>query len=394
MDTEGRPGGDHLFLTDGQGHPLHGLLGHRARLRRAAARRRPEPHRHRHAPGRTASAPWSSRSRRTASPRRSPAAARQVPHEPAQGRRRRLRASAPRTSRPTRRCRTCTRSRRSATSTPRAARRSPASSASRATVGRLDELLGARPRHHRHLHALGPAPGAGDRRARGGLPRRRREAGRARASPRSTPSPPPRPRRPARSARSSSTASATACRSCAPDAPRASPAAASVATAETHWYRGEVYYGAAAWRGTFDGELGGCLTTHAIHIHDMLCEMLGADRLGARPHLQPAQPQRDRGHGGALARLRLRRLRHLLGHPRLAPGDVAAALLLRRPRRRERPRRPTTPATIPGRFPHDDPAAAPRIAAALEDFAPLPERFVGQFHRLHARPDRRRRRCR
>ena len=50
---------------------------------------------------------------------------------------------------------------------------------------------------------------------------------------------------------------------------------ASVATAETHWYRGEVYYGAAAWRGTFDGELGGCLTTHAIHIHDILCEVLG-----------------------------------------------------------------------------------------------------------------------
>ena len=49
----------------------------------------------------------------------------------------------------------------------------------------------------------------------------------------------------------------------------------SVATAETHWFRGAAYYAAASWRGTFDGELGGCLTTHAIHIHDILCEVLG-----------------------------------------------------------------------------------------------------------------------
>ena len=108
------------------------------------------------------------------------------------------------------------------------------------------------------------------------------------------------------------------------------------------------------------------------------------DRLGARPHLEPAEPQRDRGHGGPLARLRERRLRHLLGHPRLAPGDVAAALLLRRARRRERPLRPTTPATSPGpsrtttRTPS---AASPRRSRTS---MPLPERFVGQFHRLHA----------
>ncbi len=50
---------------------------------------------------------------------------------------------------------------------------------------------------------------------------------------------------------------------------------ASVATAETHWWRGDAYYQAARWRGTFAGELGGCLATHAIHIHDILCEVLG-----------------------------------------------------------------------------------------------------------------------
>lgn len=46
------------------------------------------------------------------------------------------------------------------------------------------------------------------------------------------------------------------------------------ATAETHWYRTAEYY-ASPWRGTWAGELGGTMTTHAIHIHDMLCWLMG-----------------------------------------------------------------------------------------------------------------------
>ncbi len=42
-----------------------------------------------------------------------------------------------------------------------------------------------------------------------------------------------------------------------------------VATLETHWNRGEDYY-AIPWRGTWAGEGGGCILTHAIHVHDML----------------------------------------------------------------------------------------------------------------------------
>ena len=48
-----------------------------------------------------------------------------------------------------------------------------------------------------------------------------------------------------------------------------------LATAETHWHRDAAYYAAAPWRGTIAGELGGCLASHAIHVHDMLCEVLG-----------------------------------------------------------------------------------------------------------------------
>ena len=45
---------------------------------------------------------------------------------------------------------------------------------------------------------------------------------------------------------------------------------------------------------------------------------------------------------------------------------------------------PYNPGHDPWIFPDDDPDAAGGIEAALADFAPLPERFVGQFHRLHA----------
>ncbi len=47
-----------------------------------------------------------------------------------------------------------------------------------------------------------------------------------------------------------------------------------VANLETHWSRGDDYY-AVNWRGTWRGEQGGVIVNHAIHIHDLLCLMLG-----------------------------------------------------------------------------------------------------------------------
>ena len=157
----------------------------------------------------------------------------------------------------------------------------------------------------------------------------------------------------------------------------------SVATAETHWYRGDVYYGAAAWRGTFDGELGGCLTTHAIHIHDMLCEVLGPARLGARPHLEPRS---------TATRPRTRPSSRSASPPAPSPPPRSPSARARRPRAcascfddlvAESGLAPYNPGHDPWTFPHDDPAAAAAIEAALADFAPQPERFVGQFHRMH-----------
>lgn len=48
-----------------------------------------------------------------------------------------------------------------------------------------------------------------------------------------------------------------------------------VATSETMWRRGDKYY-AVPWRGTWEGERGGAVLSHAIHLHDLLT-WLGGD---------------------------------------------------------------------------------------------------------------------
>ncbi|MDC0445238.1 Gfo/Idh/MocA family oxidoreductase [Candidatus Pelagibacter sp.] len=47
-----------------------------------------------------------------------------------------------------------------------------------------------------------------------------------------------------------------------------------VASLETHWNRGKEYY-SKAWRGTWEGEQGGAILSHAIHIHDLICMIFG-----------------------------------------------------------------------------------------------------------------------
>lgn len=49
------------------------------------------------------------------------------------------------------------------------------------------------------------------------------------------------------------------------------------ASLETHWHRDASYY-AVPWRGTWAGEQGGAIIGHAIHIHDLMCCVLGPVR--------------------------------------------------------------------------------------------------------------------
>jgi len=47
------------------------------------------------------------------------------------------------------------------------------------------------------------------------------------------------------------------------------------ASSSTWWRRGRAYYADAPWRGTWSGERGGCVLSHAIHNHDLLTWMAG-----------------------------------------------------------------------------------------------------------------------
>lgn len=47
-----------------------------------------------------------------------------------------------------------------------------------------------------------------------------------------------------------------------------------LAAAETHWSRDADYY-AVPWRGTWAGEQGGAIVTHAIHAHDLIAHHMG-----------------------------------------------------------------------------------------------------------------------
>jgi predicted dehydrogenase len=156
-----------------------------------------------------------------------------------------------------------------------------------------------------------------------------------------------------------------------------------MATAETHWLRLEPYYQAAKWRGTWDGETGGCFTSHAIHIHDLLCEIMGPV---ASVHARASNRQNNnetedsgtlslRFDSGAYAtssislgsRQQMSRLRFVFDNL-VAESGLS----------------PYNPGHDPWTFPDDDPEAAKRTAEALADFTPVPERFPGQFLRLHA----------
>jgi len=47
-----------------------------------------------------------------------------------------------------------------------------------------------------------------------------------------------------------------------------------VASLETHWNRGKDYY-SKPWRGTWEGEQGGAILSHSIHMHDLVTMILG-----------------------------------------------------------------------------------------------------------------------
>jgi predicted dehydrogenase len=155
-----------------------------------------------------------------------------------------------------------------------------------------------------------------------------------------------------------------------------------LATVETHWRRGAAYY-AVPWRGRFATELGGCLTSHAIHAHDMLVHALGPIRsVHARTatRVNPIETEDCAVVSLALADGALAALSVTMGaaveHSRLRFYFEHVTV--------ESNLSPYRPHLEPWRFETADEVARAAIDAALTDFVPQPEHFEGQFSLLHA----------
>jgi predicted dehydrogenase len=155
-----------------------------------------------------------------------------------------------------------------------------------------------------------------------------------------------------------------------------------LATVETHWRRGADYY-AVPWRGRFATELGGCLTSHAIHAHDMLLHALGpvcSVHARTATRVNPIETE-----DCAIVSLEL-------ADGALAALSVTMGAAVEHSRLRfyfehvtvESNLSPYRPHLEPWRFETADEVAGAAIDAGLTDFVPQLEHFEGQFSLLHA----------
>lgn len=155
-----------------------------------------------------------------------------------------------------------------------------------------------------------------------------------------------------------------------------------VATVATHWLRGPDYY-ARPWRGRWASELGGCLVGHAIHAHDILTQAMGpVARAFARiaTRVNPIETEDCAAlvlelESGALATSSV-----TLG----AQEEMSQLKLCFEGLTVESGVDPYNPGGEPWRFTCADPVRQAAVDAAMADFAPGPQGFVGYFATLHA----------
>jgi predicted dehydrogenase len=154
-----------------------------------------------------------------------------------------------------------------------------------------------------------------------------------------------------------------------------------VATVETHWRRPASYYD--TWRGRFASELGGCLVTHAIHAHDILTEIMGPIAAVAARTATAVNPIETEDCAALLLEMRsgaLVTLSVTLG----AEEEISRLRFCFAGLTVESSLDPYHPGRAPWRFLTSDAALQKRIYRALSEFNPRPERWTGQFARLHA----------
>jgi predicted dehydrogenase len=155
-----------------------------------------------------------------------------------------------------------------------------------------------------------------------------------------------------------------------------------LATIETAWRRGADYY-SVPWRGRFATELGGCLTTHAIHAHDMLRWVAG-DITGVfartTTRVNPIEVEDCASVSFELAGGGLATSAVTLG----SSPEISRLRFCFEQLTAESSLSPYAPGNEPWSFTPASDEAGLRIAEALADFTPMPERFAGQFAAFHA----------
>ncbi len=149
------------------------------------------------------------------------------------------------------------------------------------------------------------------------------------------------------------------------------------ATVETAWRRDKDYYD-IAWHGTWAIERGGCLLGHAIHIHDMMQELMG-DAASAYAHVATRVNPIETEDCAAAT------LRMASGAVVALSATLGAASEISRMRLHcenvtfESGTEPYSPGNEPWQIIPRNPATKSAIDALLADYASYPIRFAGQF---------------
>jgi predicted dehydrogenase len=152
-------------------------------------------------------------------------------------------------------------------------------------------------------------------------------------------------------------------------------------TVETHWRRLPPYY-ANQWRGRWRTELGGCLTTHAIHNHDLLTFVLGpvaSVYAKTSTRVNPIETEDCAAAVLEMADGSFATLSATLG----AEEDMSRLRFCFEGLTAESNHSPYNPGTAPWRFVAADPERQKAVDAAIAEVPIGPERNAGQFLRLH-----------
>ncbi len=150
-----------------------------------------------------------------------------------------------------------------------------------------------------------------------------------------------------------------------------------LSTVETHWRRRDAYY-AVDWRGTWRGELGGSLVTHAIHAHDLLTYVVGPVKsvfARTKTLVNPIEAEDCAAVSLEMADGSLATLAVTLGSSKeITRHRFCFANLVA-----ESNTVPYDNTSDPWQFYGDTPGVDEQIEAALAEFTPQREQYAAQF---------------